>query len=279
MHAHHYREPDVLRGQAGARARDRQLRRRHRGRVLADRRQDLPRRCAAAPTSCPSTSTASRSTSASHADHLDAAAARCSASSRCGRWSIASAGDTTAYGLPKPDHKLLRGAPDRLLGAAAAARPRRHHGQAQHRPLRRRPHGALRRRQRGGDRPRRLLHRATRSPSRSSTRRCSPRPDNRLPLYRRVVSVERPGLYFIGFIQPLGPDHAAGRGPVRSGSPTCSTAARRYRRRRRCSEEIASEERRMRKRFVASKRHTVEVDFHPYLREIRRERKRAAQPA
>ena len=43
--------------------------------------------------------------------------------------------------------------------------------------------------------------------------------------------------------------------------------------------EIASEERKMRKRYVASKRHTVEVDFHPYLREIRRERKRAAQPA
>ena len=35
----------------------------------------------------------------------------------------------------------------------------------------------------------------------------------------------------------------------------------------------------MRKRFVASKRHTVEVDFHPYLREIRRERKQAAQRA
>jgi dimethylaniline monooxygenase (N-oxide forming) len=43
--------------------------------------------------------------------------------------------------------------------------------------------------------------------------------------------------------------------------------------------EIAREERKQRKRFVASKRHTVEVDFHPYLREIRRERKRAAQPA
>ena len=28
--------------------------------------------------------------------------------------------------------------------------------------------------------------------------------DNRLGLYRRVVAVERPGLYFIGFIQPLG---------------------------------------------------------------------------
>ena len=43
--------------------------------------------------------------------------------------------------------------------------------------------------------------------------------------------------------------------------------------------EIESEERKMRKRYVASKRHTVEVDFHPYLREIRRERKQAAQPA
>jgi hypothetical protein len=43
--------------------------------------------------------------------------------------------------------------------------------------------------------------------------------------------------------------------------------------------EIADSQRRMRKRYVASKRHTIEVDFHPYLREIRRERKRAALPA
>ena len=44
-------------------------------------------------------------------------------------------------------------------------------------------------------------------------------------------------------------------------------------------QEIEREERKMRKRFVASKRHTVEVDFHPYLREIRHERKQAAQRA
>jgi hypothetical protein len=43
--------------------------------------------------------------------------------------------------------------------------------------------------------------------------------------------------------------------------------------------DVAREEERMRKRFVASKRHTVEVDFHPYLREIRRERKQAARQA
>jgi hypothetical protein len=30
----------------------------------------------------------------------------------------------------------------------------------------------------------------------------------------------------------------------------------------------------MRKRYVASKRHTIQVDFYPYLRTLRRERKR-----
>ena len=35
----------------------------------------------------------------------------------------------------------------------------------------------------------------------------------------------------------------------------------------------------MRRRYVASKRQTIEVDFHPYLREIRHERKRVAPPA
>jgi hypothetical protein len=42
-------------------------------------------------------------------------------------------------------------------------------------------------------------------------------------------------------------------------------------------QEIAAHEGRMRKRFVASKRHTIQVDFHPYLREIRRERKQGGQ--
>jgi hypothetical protein len=43
--------------------------------------------------------------------------------------------------------------------------------------------------------------------------------------------------------------------------------------------EVADYERWLESRFVASKRHTIEVDFHPYLRQIRRERKRSAQPA
>ncbi|HYP55723.1 MAG TPA: NAD(P)-binding domain-containing protein [Solirubrobacterales bacterium] len=102
--------------------------------------------------------------------------------------------------------------------------------------------------------------------------------DNRMPLYRRLAAPERPGLYFIGFIQPLGPIMPIAEAQsewiadlVEGRASLPSVAEMR--------EEIAAEERRMRKRYVASKRHTIQVDFHPYLREIRRERKQGAQRA
>ena len=38
---------------------------------------------------------------------------------------------------------------------------------------------------------------------------------------------------------------------------------------------IEREERAMRKRYVASTRHTIQVDFHPYMRALARERKRS----
>ncbi len=97
--------------------------------------------------------------------------------------------------------------------------------------------------------------------------------DNRMPLYRRVVSVESPGLYFIGFIQPLGPimplaeAQAEWVADVLAGRAALPVDAE-------MREEIAEYDRWLKKRFVASKRHTIEVDFYPYLREIRKERKR-----
>ncbi|HET8640243.1 MAG TPA: NAD(P)/FAD-dependent oxidoreductase, partial [Solirubrobacterales bacterium] len=103
-------------------------------------------------------------------------------------------------------------------------------------------------------------------------------PDNRLPLYRRVVSAERPGLYFIGFIQPLGPipplseAQAQWVADLLQGNSTLPSATK-------MGKEVDGYERWLEKRFVASKRHTIEVDFHLYLREIRRERKRSAQTA
>jgi dimethylaniline monooxygenase (N-oxide forming) len=37
---------------------------------------------------------------------------------------------------------------------------------------------------------------------------------------------------------------------------------------------IAKDDRKLKKRYVASKRHTIQVDFYPYMRELQRERRR-----
>jgi dimethylaniline monooxygenase (N-oxide forming) len=102
--------------------------------------------------------------------------------------------------------------------------------------------------------------------------------DNRMPLYKRAVSVENPGLYFLGFVQPLGPIMPIAEAQsewiadlLTEGAALPPAAEMRN--------EIAAYERWMDKRFVSSKRHTIEVDFYPYLREIRRERRRTKQLA
>jgi dimethylaniline monooxygenase (N-oxide forming) len=102
--------------------------------------------------------------------------------------------------------------------------------------------------------------------------------DNRMPLYQRVAAPESPGLYFIGFVQPLGPTMPIAEAQsewiadLLTGRAALPSAAE-------MREEVADYERWLEKRFVASKRHTIEVDFHPYLRQIRRERKRATRAA
>jgi cation diffusion facilitator CzcD-associated flavoprotein CzcO len=97
--------------------------------------------------------------------------------------------------------------------------------------------------------------------------------DNQVELYKRVVPVDRPGLYFIGLVQPLGPimplseaqaswvaDLIAGQGAL----PDRSEMAR----------DIALERSAMDRRYVSSKRHTIQVDFDRYLRTIGRARGR-----
>jgi dimethylaniline monooxygenase (N-oxide forming) len=98
-------------------------------------------------------------------------------------------------------------------------------------------------------------------------------PDNRIPLYRRVVHPDLPGLYFIGLVQPLGAIMPLAEAQSEwvadliEGRAQLPSAAR-------MREVIAREDRRMARRYVASKRHTIQVDFHPYLRTLRRERRR-----
>jgi thioredoxin reductase len=186
-----------------------------------------------------------------------------------------SAGDMTSYGLPKPDHKLLEAHPT----VSAELLSRLGHGDIAVKPnIDRFAGGRTVRFADGSEEEIDLVVYCT------GYRITFPFFDeslvsaagNRLPLYRRVASVEHPGLYFVGFVQPLGAimpiaeaqaewvaDLLGGRGTL--PSPAEMRA------------EIGEAERKMRKRYVASKRHTIQVDFQPYLREIRRERKRAAQ--
>jgi dimethylaniline monooxygenase (N-oxide forming) len=102
--------------------------------------------------------------------------------------------------------------------------------------------------------------------------------DNHVDLYRRVVHPDHPGLYFIGLIQPLGAImplaevQAEWVGDLVTGVAELPSVAVMRR-------QIAAYDANLRKRFVASKRHTIEVDFHSYRAEIAKERKRSRRLA
>jgi dimethylaniline monooxygenase (N-oxide forming) len=96
---------------------------------------------------------------------------------------------------------------------------------------------------------------------------------NHVPLFRRVVHPEHPGLYFIGLVQPLGAIMPIAElqsewiADVLQGRAALPDAAA-------MRAEIRAEEKAMRRRYVASTRHTIQVDFHPYMRLLRAERRR-----
>jgi cation diffusion facilitator CzcD-associated flavoprotein CzcO len=184
-------------------------------------------------------------------------------------------GNMTDYGLPKPDHKLLAAHPT----VSSELLPRLGHGDIAVKPnIDRFAGGRSVRFIDGSEEEIDLVVYCT--GYRISFPFLDPEvfsaPENRMALYRRVVSVDRPGLYFIGFVQPLGPIM-----PIAEAQSEWVSDLLRGTAMLPATEEMGSEivayEKAQRKRFVASKRHTIEVDFHPYLRQIRRERKRAVQ--
>lgn len=96
--------------------------------------------------------------------------------------------------------------------------------------------------------------------------------DNHLPLYRHVVHPDYPGLYFIGLVQPLGAimplaevqaEWVAGLLSGRVALPNKATMHK----------TIAKTQADLRKRYVKSTRHTIQVDFFPYKRELEAEMK------
>jgi hypothetical protein len=103
-------------------------------------------------------------------------------------------------------------------------------------------------------------------------------PDNHIELFRRVFHPDIDGLYFIGLLQPLGAimplaeaqsawigDHLRGEYSL----PSQADVRR----------DIADDQAAMRKRYVASKRHTIQVDFDDYLLALAAERRAGAERA
>ena len=103
-------------------------------------------------------------------------------------------------------------------------------------------------------------------------------PDNDLPLWKRTVHPDLPGLYFIGLLQPVGAVMPLAEA---QGAWVADTLAGRYvppatdevRR------QMSAEHERNRRQFYASPRHTMEVDFDHYLWDLARERRRGAARA
>jgi dimethylaniline monooxygenase (N-oxide forming) len=97
--------------------------------------------------------------------------------------------------------------------------------------------------------------------------------DNRIGLYRRVVHPEHAGLYFLGLVQPLGAimplaqAQAEWVADLLEGTVALPPATVRRR-------EIRRYQRRQDRRYVGSRRHTIQVDFLAHLAELERERVR-----
>lgn len=102
--------------------------------------------------------------------------------------------------------------------------------------------------------------------------------DNELPLFRRVFHPDVAGVYFIGLLQPLGAimplaeaqsvwvcEYLKGEYDL---PPLAELRA-----------DIASEAETMQRRYVASPRHTMQVDFDEYLYALRREREKGRKRA
>jgi hypothetical protein len=99
--------------------------------------------------------------------------------------------------------------------------------------------------------------------------------DNDIELYHRVVAPGRPGLYFIGLVQPLGAimplAEAQAHWVADLLQGRCALPGP-----ERMRQEAGAYRARLAHRYVTSTRHTIQVDAQAYLRELRTERRRGA---
>jgi dimethylaniline monooxygenase (N-oxide forming) len=100
--------------------------------------------------------------------------------------------------------------------------------------------------------------------------------DNEISLFHRVVDPQHAGLYFIGLVQPLGAIMPLAEAQsewvadLLEGRATLPSDAEMRR-------EIDAYHRALHKRYVRSKRHTIQVDFLEHFAELRKERAAGAR--
>jgi cation diffusion facilitator CzcD-associated flavoprotein CzcO len=102
--------------------------------------------------------------------------------------------------------------------------------------------------------------------------------DNELRLYKHLFHTRIQGLYFLGFVQPLGAIMPIAE---RQSQLIAREMTGAYALPDRPAMELDIDNKReaMRKRYVASKRHTIQVDFDDYMRELSQEMDRGAARA
>jgi cation diffusion facilitator CzcD-associated flavoprotein CzcO len=103
-------------------------------------------------------------------------------------------------------------------------------------------------------------------------------PDNRIELFRRVFLPSNHSVAFVGLLQPLGAIMPLAEA---QGGWLADYLRGRYRLppRRALEADIRRDIERMRKRYVSSKRHTIQVDFDRYLVDLAKERRRGGERA
>src|SRR3954470_18749093 len=188
----------------------------------------------------------------------------------------ATTGDMERYGLPKPDHRLLEAHPT----ISSEILSRLYHGEITPKPNIDRLEGDSIRFSDGTVEKADVVVYCTGykvtfpffDPGFLSA------PDNDLPLYRRVFHPDIRNVFFIGLLQPLGaimPLAEAQGGWVAEylrGEYALPPGPELRR-------DMQRERERMFKRYVASKRHTMQVDYDDYLYELERELKRGRERA
>jgi dimethylaniline monooxygenase (N-oxide forming) len=103
-------------------------------------------------------------------------------------------------------------------------------------------------------------------------------PDNHIELFRRVFAPDVENLAFIGLLQPLGAIMPLAEA---QGQWVADYLKGEYRLPDRPAllADIRRDQEAMRKRYVSSKRHTIQVDFDDYLHELAKERRAGAERA